>query len=152
MVWMPTSKLPVEPFPGAMDVVLGALSVWVFVPSAPNLFKCLLSLSEEDVVNSAASWWDVAVKGKRSSGPQRSESAEAFVTVLPKALSPSSTIRSCFPPATNSKSHTDIGACGLLCFAQGLPLSSCSWFHLRLNTTVEGRLSTFQTPGQDARI
>lgn len=61
---MQTSKLPVEPFPGAMDVVLGALSVWVFVPSAPNLFKCLLSLSEEDVVVCAASWWDVAVKGK----------------------------------------------------------------------------------------
>lgn len=56
MVWMQTSKLPVEPFPGAMDVVLGALSVWVFVPSAPNLFKCLLSLSEEDVVLCAASW------------------------------------------------------------------------------------------------
>lgn len=63
---------------------------------------------------------------QRSSGPQRSESAEAFVTVLPKALCPSSAIRSYSPPATNSKSHTDIGACGLLCFAQGLPLSSCS--------------------------
>lgn len=135
-----------------MDVVLWAFLVWVFVspPHPPPpicLNVCCLSRWRR-YPSMCSKLVGGSSERKRSSGPQRSESAEAFVTALPKALCPSSTIRSCSPPASNSESHTDIGVCGLLCFAQGLPLSSCSWFYLRLNTTVEGRLSTFQTPGQ----
>lgn len=153
---MQTSRLPVEPFTRAMDVVLWVFLVWVFVspPHPPPpicLNVCCLSrwrrypcMCSKLVGGSS--------ERKRSSGPQRSESAETFVTVLPKALCPSSTIRSCSPPASNSESHTDIGVCGLLCFAQGLPFSSCSWFYLRLNTTVKADWALSKRQGKDARI
>lgn len=90
-----------------------------------------------------------------SSRPQRSESAEVFVDGSPQgSLCPPSTVWFGVPPASNSESYTDFGACGLLCFAQGPPLSSCSWFQLGLNIIplLKTDMSTFQTPDQDARI